>query len=50
MRYIKFEIQNYRAIKNSLDIEVKQNALIPLVGINESGKTSIGYSDSQAVT
>lgn len=41
MRYIKFEIQNYRAIKNSLNIEVKQNALIALVGINESGKTTI---------
>lgn len=41
MRYIRFKIQDYRAIKKSLDIEVKQNALIPLVGINECGKTTI---------
>lgn len=41
MRYIKFIIQNYRAIKSPIELEIKENALIPLVGINECGKTTI---------
>lgn len=39
MKIIKFRIQNYRAIEN---IEVNLNFPInPIIGINESGKTSI---------
>lgn len=39
MKYIGFEIENYRAIEF---IEVKiSNSLIPIIGINESGKTSV---------
>jgi predicted ATP-dependent endonuclease of OLD family len=39
MRYISFNIFRYRAIEN---IEIKlENRLIPLVGVNECGKTTI---------
>ncbi len=55
MKYVKFTIENYRAIKDPLEIDLKQNDLIPLVGINECGKTTIlqsifcfdHYNDSQ---
>jgi predicted ATP-dependent endonuclease of OLD family len=39
MRYRKFTIQNYRAIEKTV-VEIGSNRLIPLIGINESGKTS----------
>lgn len=39
MRYKKFSIENYKAIE-SLTIILNRN-VIPLIGINESGKTSI---------
>ena len=38
MKYISFEIINYRAIQHAI-IEVSNN-LIPIIGINESGKTT----------
>ena len=39
MRYLSFDIKNYRAISG---LTVKLDAkLIPLVGINECGKTTI---------
>lgn len=39
MKIVKFQIKNYRAIK---DIEINLNYPInPIIGINESGKTSI---------
>ena len=40
MKYDQFEINNYRAIKGPLKISLK-NKIIPLVGINECGKTTI---------
>lgn len=39
MRYLSFEIKNYRAI-SSLVVQLDAK-LIPLVGINECGKTTI---------
>jgi len=41
MRYLSFEIENYRAIVEPLKIDLKNNSLIPLIGINECGKTTI---------
>lgn len=40
MQYNKFTINNYRAIKGPLKIDLK-NKIVPLVGINECGKTTI---------
>lgn len=40
MQYNKFIIKNYRAIKGPLEINLK-NKIVPLVGINECGKTTI---------
>lgn len=40
MQYNKFVIKNYRAIKGPLEVDLK-NKIIPLVGINECGKTTI---------
>lgn len=40
MEYSQFMIKNYRAIKGPLKINLK-NKIIPLVGINECGKTTI---------
>lgn len=41
MKYLAFEIQNYRAIEDSVTIDLTKNNLIPIVGINECGKTTI---------
>lgn len=41
MKYSKFIIKNYRAIENSLEIDISKTSLIPIVGINECGKTTI---------
>jgi len=41
VKYRKFTIQNYRAITDPLDIDVERNSLIPVIGVNESGKTTI---------
>lgn len=41
MKYIGFEIENYRAIEKPLRIDFSKKTLIPLVGINECGKTTI---------
>lgn len=40
MKYKKFTIKNYRAIKGPLDVNL-ENKIIPLVGVNECGKTTI---------
>ena len=40
MEYCKFIINIYRAIKGPLEIDLK-NKIVPLVGINEWGKTTI---------
>ena len=39
MKYTKFLIKNYKAIEE-LSINLKRN-VIPIIGVNESGKTSI---------
>lgn len=41
MKYNKFIIKNYRAIDGPLEINIKKNKLVPLIGANESGKTTI---------
>lgn len=41
MRYKRFIIKNYRAINGPLEINVERCSLNPIVGVNESGKTTI---------
>ncbi len=41
MRYTKFTIRDYRAITGPLVIDIGKKGLIPIIGINESGKTTI---------
>jgi predicted ATP-dependent endonuclease of OLD family len=41
MKYKKFIIENYKGITNALEIDVEKNSLIPIIGINECGKTTI---------
>ncbi len=41
MKYIDFTIKNYRAIVGPLVIDVSKPYLTPIVGVNESGKTTI---------
>ena len=40
MKYSKFEIQNFKGI-NKVSIDLEKNRVITLVGLNESGKTTI---------
>jgi hypothetical protein len=41
MRYKAFEIRNYRAISGPLSVDVGRRNLFPIIGINESGKTTV---------
>lgn len=41
MKYISFTILNYRAIEGPLEIDFSKNSIVPLVGLNECGKTTI---------
>ena len=41
MKYKKFIIKNYRGIVGPLTIDIERDHLIPIVGVNESGKTTI---------
>ena len=41
MEFLSFTISNYRAITDQIKITLKDKGLIPLVGINECGKTTI---------
>lgn len=41
MRYLKFVIENYRAITGPLEIDLSKRSLMPIIGINESGKTTV---------
>lgn len=41
MRYKRFIIQNYRAVSGPLTIQIEGKTLTPIVGVNESGKTTI---------
>ena len=41
MKYKKFTIKNYKGITEEIEINLEKNSLIPIIGINESGKTTI---------
>jgi hypothetical protein len=41
MRYLRFTIRNYRAITGPMVVDVDKKRLTPIIGINESGKTTI---------
>lgn len=41
MRFKKFIIENYKAINNAIEIDLVKNNLIPIIGVNECGKTTI---------
>lgn len=41
MKYVKFAVRNYRAIDGPLEIDLSKESLIPIIGINECGKTTI---------
>jgi hypothetical protein len=41
VRYKRFVINNYRAITGPLEIAMEKRALTPIIGVNESGKTTI---------
>lgn len=41
MKYKNFIINNYRAIKGPMTIDLENTRLMPIVGINECGKTTI---------
>lgn len=40
MKYAKFTLKDYKAIAGELEIDIRKS-LLPVIGINESGKTSI---------
>jgi len=41
MKYKSFRIRGYKGIKEDLIIDLEKNSLIPIIGINECGKTTI---------
>ena len=41
MRYLEFRIERYRSIDDPIVVDVENYPLLPIVGLNESGKTSI---------
>lgn len=41
MEFQSFSVSNYRAIRDEIKLSLKNKGLIPLVGINECGKTTI---------
>ncbi|MDO8620818.1 MAG: AAA family ATPase [Candidatus Levybacteria bacterium] len=41
MRYLSFTISDYKAISGNLEVDISKRSLLPIIGINESGKTSI---------
>lgn len=41
MKYLKFIIENYKAITEPIEVNVEKNSLMPIIGINECGKTTI---------
>ncbi len=41
MKYMKFIIENYKAITGPLVLDIHKNSLTPVIGINECGKTTI---------
>jgi predicted ATP-dependent endonuclease of OLD family len=46
MKYERFVIQNYKANKGPLEIDVSRRRLHPIIGINESGKTTVLHAIS----
>ena len=41
MEYTAFHIKDYRAIREKITLDLLDKPLVPLVGINECGKTTI---------
>jgi hypothetical protein len=41
MRFTRFTIANYRAITGPLNIDISKHCLMPIIGVNESGKTTL---------
>jgi energy-coupling factor transporter ATP-binding protein EcfA2 len=41
MKYLSFTIIKYRAIAQPLEVNLEKTSLVPIIGINESGKTTI---------
>lgn len=41
MEYLKFTIENYKGIEGPLDINLSKISLMPIIGVNECGKTTI---------
>jgi predicted ATP-dependent endonuclease of OLD family len=41
MRYTAFKINDYKAIEGELVVNLSKSQLLPIIGVNESGKTSI---------
>ncbi|HWJ28278.1 MAG TPA: AAA family ATPase [Flavisolibacter sp.] len=41
MKYKKINIVRYKAINSPIEIDLTKNSLIPIIGINECGKTTI---------
>jgi ABC-type cobalamin/Fe3+-siderophores transport system ATPase subunit len=41
MRYLQFDIRNYKAISTPITINFRRKSLFPIIGINESGKTTV---------
>ena len=41
MKYIKFTIENYKGIGGPLDVDLHKTSLMPIIGVNECGKTTI---------
>ena len=41
MKYISFTIENYKGIEEPLTLNIDKNPLIPIIGVNECGKTTI---------
>jgi energy-coupling factor transporter ATP-binding protein EcfA2 len=41
MHFRRFILQNYRAITGPLDIALEKRSLMPIIGVNECGKTTI---------
>lgn len=41
MKFNKFTIRSYKGISAKIEIDFRKSSLIPIIGINESGKTTI---------
>ncbi len=41
MKYNKFRIKNYKSISDEIEIDLSKKSLIPIIGVNECGKTTL---------